>query len=235
MTLLNGAAPRSDTAQQSDELNNPRATYDDLARLRQLWHGPLLVKGVLTAKAARDAVDCGADGIIVSNHGGRQLDGAPATIDVLGEKKKGEAPKVEVELKLTKDSKQIFVTAGPGMAQVMAGLTASIWVNPNTKNTVAVGVFQTKKQEAQTELSGKVVATAEDGRSFTLLIPPTKTKAGEEVAPGKEVKVALADAARIIFVNVASGGARITNGYSARVILAEGSKETAATVILSGE
>jgi isopentenyl diphosphate isomerase/L-lactate dehydrogenase-like FMN-dependent dehydrogenase len=67
------------------ELNNPHATYEDLRRLRTLWTGPLLVKGVLTAAAARQAVEHGADGVIVSNHGGRQLDGAPATIDVLGE------------------------------------------------------------------------------------------------------------------------------------------------------
>jgi RNA polymerase sigma factor (sigma-70 family) len=165
----------------------------------------------------------------------RVQDETAITIEVPGEKKKGEASKIEVELKLTKDSKQIFMTAGPGMAQVMAGQTASIWVNPNTKDTVAVGVFQTKKQEVQAELNGKVIAAAGDGRSFTLLVPPMKTKAGEEVAPSKEVKVALADAARIIFVNVAVGGARITTGYSARVILAEGSKETVATVIFSGE
>jgi isopentenyl diphosphate isomerase/L-lactate dehydrogenase-like FMN-dependent dehydrogenase len=67
------------------DLNNPRATYDDLARLRAIWNGPLFVKGVLTAAAARDAVECGADGIIVSNHGGRQLDYAPAAIDALAE------------------------------------------------------------------------------------------------------------------------------------------------------
>jgi isopentenyl diphosphate isomerase/L-lactate dehydrogenase-like FMN-dependent dehydrogenase len=67
------------------ELNNPRATYEDLARLRALWRGPLLVKGILTPAAAHEAVQAGADGVIVSNHGGRQLDYAPATIDVLPE------------------------------------------------------------------------------------------------------------------------------------------------------
>lgn len=46
---------------------------------------PVLVKGVLTADAARRAVEAGADGVIVSNHGGRQLDGVPATLDVLPE------------------------------------------------------------------------------------------------------------------------------------------------------
>jgi isopentenyl diphosphate isomerase/L-lactate dehydrogenase-like FMN-dependent dehydrogenase len=53
--------------------------------MRGRWTGPLLVKGVLTAKDAVRAVACGSDGVIVSNHGGRQLDGAPATLRVLPE------------------------------------------------------------------------------------------------------------------------------------------------------
>jgi L-lactate dehydrogenase (cytochrome) len=67
------------------ELNNPGATWDDLSRLRDLWRGPLLVKGTLTEEDARRAVAAGVDGIIVSNHGGRQLDTAPATLAVLEE------------------------------------------------------------------------------------------------------------------------------------------------------
>ena len=51
--------------------------------IRQQWHGPLLIKGVLDCADAQRALDVGADGIVVSNHGGRQLDGAPATADVL--------------------------------------------------------------------------------------------------------------------------------------------------------
>jgi isopentenyl diphosphate isomerase/L-lactate dehydrogenase-like FMN-dependent dehydrogenase len=59
------------------------ATWDDIAWIREHWRGPLLIKGVLTPEDARRAVDAGSNGIVVSNHGGRQLDGAPATIDVL--------------------------------------------------------------------------------------------------------------------------------------------------------
>jgi L-lactate dehydrogenase (cytochrome) len=51
--------------------------------IRQQWQGPLVIKGVLDARDARMAVDAGADGIIVSNHGGRQLDGAVAPLRVL--------------------------------------------------------------------------------------------------------------------------------------------------------
>jgi isopentenyl diphosphate isomerase/L-lactate dehydrogenase-like FMN-dependent dehydrogenase len=60
-------------------------TWEDLRWLRKIWTGPVLVKGVLTGDDARRAVDEGAAAIIVSNHGGRQLDSAPATLRALPE------------------------------------------------------------------------------------------------------------------------------------------------------
>ena len=60
-------------------------TWDDVAWIRQRWSPPLLVKGLLSGPDARRAVEAGADAVIVSNHGGRQLDGAPATATVLPE------------------------------------------------------------------------------------------------------------------------------------------------------
>jgi (S)-mandelate dehydrogenase len=57
--------------------------WESLGWLRRLWDGPLLVKGLLGAEDARRAVRHGADGIVVSNHGGRQLDAAPASIAAL--------------------------------------------------------------------------------------------------------------------------------------------------------
>jgi isopentenyl diphosphate isomerase/L-lactate dehydrogenase-like FMN-dependent dehydrogenase len=59
------------------------ATWADVAWLRERWSGPLLIKGILTPDDAAIAIQAGADGLIVSNHGGRQLDHAPATIDAL--------------------------------------------------------------------------------------------------------------------------------------------------------
>lgn len=67
----------------NDELTNPAAEWSELQWLRRLWPGPLVVKGILTVEDARAAVREGADAIVVSNHGGRQLDDAPATADVL--------------------------------------------------------------------------------------------------------------------------------------------------------
>ena len=60
-------------------------TWDELSWLRALTKLPLLVKGVLTADDARRAVDAGIDGVVVSNHGGRQVDGAVASLDALVE------------------------------------------------------------------------------------------------------------------------------------------------------
>lgn len=54
---------------------DPAVTWDDLARVRARWKGPLIIKGVLDADDARRVVDLGADALVVSNHGGRQLDG----------------------------------------------------------------------------------------------------------------------------------------------------------------
>jgi (S)-mandelate dehydrogenase len=64
---------------------NPFYSWADIAWVRQKWRGPLLIKGVLTCEDTRLAFEYGADGVIVSNHGGRALDGAPATLDVLEE------------------------------------------------------------------------------------------------------------------------------------------------------
>ena len=60
-----------------------RPTWSDPAWIRQRWDGPIVVKEILSVADARRAVDSGADGLVVSNHSGRQLDAAPATADVL--------------------------------------------------------------------------------------------------------------------------------------------------------
>ncbi len=60
-------------------------TWKDIDWLRQRWNGRLIVKGILDAEDARAACAAGVDALVVSNHGGRQLDGAPSTISVLPE------------------------------------------------------------------------------------------------------------------------------------------------------
>src|SRR5262249_26328196 len=60
-------------------------SWEDFRWIRDSWHGPLIVKGVLTCDDARRAIDVGASAVVVSNHGGRQLDGVSASLRVLPE------------------------------------------------------------------------------------------------------------------------------------------------------
>jgi len=62
---------------------DPALSFDDLDWLRSIWEGPLVVKGVMTPKGAREVVERGADAVIVSNHGGRQLVQAPTPLEQL--------------------------------------------------------------------------------------------------------------------------------------------------------
>jgi len=67
----------------ADKLFDPSVTIADLEWLRSFWPGPLIIKGIQTVDDARRVVDAGADAVVVSNHGGRQLDRAPIPLRVL--------------------------------------------------------------------------------------------------------------------------------------------------------
>lgn len=62
---------------------DPSVTWQDIQWLREQWPGTLIIKGILDPEDAQQAIDSGADGILLSNHGGRQLDGVPSTISQL--------------------------------------------------------------------------------------------------------------------------------------------------------
>jgi L-lactate dehydrogenase (cytochrome) len=62
---------------------DPSISWSDLEWIREFWKGPMIIKGILGPQDARDAVSFGADGIVVSNHGGRQLDGVLSTAKAL--------------------------------------------------------------------------------------------------------------------------------------------------------
>ena len=79
-------------------MGTPPATWDDIAWLREQWDGPMMVKGISRGDEARRAVDAGVSAISVSNHGGNNLDGAPAPIRVLPEVAAAVGDQVEVLL-----------------------------------------------------------------------------------------------------------------------------------------
>ena len=97
-------------------------TWGDLPWLRRQWRGSLVVKGVLSADDARRAADLGADAVIVSNHGGRQLDGAPATLRVLPEIVAAVGDRVEVLLDSgVRRGSDVIKAVALGARAVMAG------------------------------------------------------------------------------------------------------------------
>ncbi len=75
---------------------DPSVTWEDIAWVRENWKGKLVVKGILDPEDARRAADAGVDGIVVSNHGGRQLDAVPSTVRVLPEIADAVGDRVEV-------------------------------------------------------------------------------------------------------------------------------------------
>ncbi len=84
---------RNSTSQVVSRLSDPSVTFDDLIWVRAMWPGKLIVKGIQTARDAQRAVEHGADGVVVSSHGGRQLDRAqaplhslPGVVDAVGDR-----------------------------------------------------------------------------------------------------------------------------------------------------
>jgi isopentenyl diphosphate isomerase/L-lactate dehydrogenase-like FMN-dependent dehydrogenase len=77
-------------------LASAAVTWKDLRWIREHWRGPMVVKGVLTGEDARHAIDEGAAAVVVSNHGGRQLDGVPASLRALPEVVKAVNGQVEI-------------------------------------------------------------------------------------------------------------------------------------------
>ena len=81
--IAEGSSAMSHQEYVNTQLSNFNPSWDDVAWLRRIWDGPLLIKGITTVEDARSAADAGADGVMVSNHGGRQLDGVPSAISAL--------------------------------------------------------------------------------------------------------------------------------------------------------
>jgi L-lactate dehydrogenase (cytochrome) len=101
---------------------DPSLTWDDLGEVRKRWPGKLIVKGILDPADARRAVDLGADAVVVSNHGGRQLDGAPSTISALPAVVDAIAGRAEVLLDSgVRSGQDILRARALGASAVLAG------------------------------------------------------------------------------------------------------------------
>lgn len=78
-----GADSLTSISQWTNSQFDPGLTWEDVRWIMNRWDGKIIIKGIMDPEDARIAVEIGADAIVVSNHGGRQLDGAPSTIEVL--------------------------------------------------------------------------------------------------------------------------------------------------------
>ena len=95
---VQGVSDLADLAAWARDAFDERFTWDDIAWIKDRWGGPLIIKGVLDVEDAHKAVAAGGDALVVSNHGGRQLDGARASIEVLPAIKAAVGEQIEVHM-----------------------------------------------------------------------------------------------------------------------------------------
>ncbi len=91
-----GVSDMSSLSSWTKEQFDPRLDWSDVEWIKQRWGGKLILKGVMDVEDARRAADSGADALVVSNHGGRQLDGAPSSIAALPEIADAVGSRIEV-------------------------------------------------------------------------------------------------------------------------------------------
>lgn len=94
-----GAGDGTDAVSLAEYINaqfDPALSWQDVEWLRGIWDGPIVLKGIQTVEDARLAVDAGVDVVALSNHGGRQLDGAPATVDLVAPVAQAVGDRVEI-------------------------------------------------------------------------------------------------------------------------------------------
>jgi isopentenyl diphosphate isomerase/L-lactate dehydrogenase-like FMN-dependent dehydrogenase len=151
----------------SELVYDPKITWDDLAWIRDRAPLPLLVKGVMTAEDARIAVETGADGVIVSNHGARQLDRVAATVTVLPEVVDAVAGRVPIMLDGgIRRGTDVFTALALGASAVLVGRPAAWGLAVAGEEGVAdvLGILRDEFENTMT-LAG-VGAVAEITSSF---------------------------------------------------------------------
>ncbi|MEQ9258650.1 MAG: alpha-hydroxy acid oxidase [Roseovarius sp.] len=93
-----GVSDPSSLAKWTAEAFDPSLDWEKIKQFRKMWDGPVIIKGIMDARDAKAALDVGADAIVVSNHGGRQLDGALSSIRALPEIVEAVGDKIEIHM-----------------------------------------------------------------------------------------------------------------------------------------
>ena len=108
-------------AELMNSLFDPTMTIADLEWVRSCWHGPLLIKGIQTTDDARRVADAGADAVVLSNHGGRQLDRAPVPLRLLPDVVQAVGDRVEIHV-------DTGITSGADIVAALALGADATWV-----------------------------------------------------------------------------------------------------------
>jgi heme/flavin dehydrogenase (mycofactocin system) len=185
-TLPDLSAPNMATPGQSaptffgaygEWFGTPLPTWDDINWLRDEWGGPFLVKGIMHPDDARRAVDIGATAISVSNHGGNNLDGTPATIRVLPSVVDAVGDQVEVLLDGgIRRGSDVVKALALGAKAVMIG-RAYLWGMAAAGEKGVANVLQVLRSGIDEALLGLGRSSIHDLVPEDLIIPPDFTRA----------------------------------------------------------
>ncbi|MEZ5122816.1 MAG: alpha-hydroxy-acid oxidizing protein [Solirubrobacterales bacterium] len=164
-------------------MTTPPATWADIAWMRETWGGPFLVKGVMHPDDARRAVEIGADAISVSNHGGNNLDGSPASIRALPAIVEAVGDRVEVLLDGgIRRGSDVVKALALGARAVLIG-RAYLWGMAAGGEAGVHNVLEILRAGIDETLVGLGRASIHDLRAEDVLVPPGFTVAAHVAAP----------------------------------------------------
>jgi L-lactate dehydrogenase (cytochrome) len=151
-----------------DSQFDPSVTWDDIAWLRSQWQGHILIKGVMSAEDALAAADAGADGVIVSNHGGRQLEGVASSISMLPEVVAGAGGRVDVLVDGgVRNGTDVVRALALGAKAVLIG-RPWVWAMAARGETGVLSLLQVFQQEIARAMALMGVTRIEDITSETI-------------------------------------------------------------------
>jgi L-lactate dehydrogenase (cytochrome)/glycolate oxidase len=171
MATHGGAAPMFFGAYR-EWMGSQLPTWEDLRWLREQWHGPFMLKGVMRVDDARRAIDIGATAISVSNHGGNNLDGTPATIRALPAIAEAAGDKVEVLLDGgVRRGSDVVKALALGARAVMIG-RAHLWGFAANGQAGVENVLDILRNGIDSTLLGLGHSSVEQLRPADVLTPP---------------------------------------------------------------
>jgi pre-mycofactocin synthase len=180
LTTPNMAAPGEDAptffGAYGEWMQTPLPTWDDIAWLREQWGGPFAVKGIMHPDDARRAVDAGATAVGVSNHGGNNLDGTPASIRALPAVVDAVGEQVEVLLDGgVRRGSDVVKALALGARAVLIG-RAYLWGMAANGEAGVANVLQILRSGIDETLLGLGRASVHDLRPEDLIVPPDFTR-----------------------------------------------------------